>query len=421
MNSGQYRKGKTGAVLALVFAGLLTGCGKPQEPQEEITYYSMAVTELTVSNKRINEDEIPRFVLRENGEFFWDYRPFEEAEMSGSYTQEEDVLTARSEDGTYQWQFEVSEHPKTLTLIAESAAPGAELIENAYVREEFTGGAVFEKEFEADTKAEKDGSVAILTPYRFPETSAANLADLSDKERKESLQIPEEELEELTDRMLLETILDYPYGGTGGDIEAFAEQFNGAEEFITRRGAGAALLELYRDVEAEDMIKAGEETYSRLLNRLWDLEEWIAYLGNKDFLSDTQKELFEEEIGKKGDSSSLYYRRADNEGGSPDKVFMKKIYMGGELGSMLEVDFDTCTATIVRDLASSTIALLESDSPPYEFEATVGDDCLTLTGEDLEGNSYEYIFRIDGGILVFDRKSSSVPDTESMKDGTIFK
>lgn len=71
------------------------------------------------------------------------------------------------------------------------------------------------------------------------------------------------------------------------------------------------------------------------------------------------------------------------------------------------------------------------DYDPFEEEEygrceTEG-DILTAVSADGErqwktdGTTYEYIFKIQNALLIFDRASSSVPEWESVKDGAVFE
>lgn len=260
-----------------------------------------------------------------------------------------------------------------------------------------------------DTEQNADGSFETLTPYVFPVTDVQTLSKYSDSERYALLQIPEEQLDKLTDQMLLETIMDYPYGGFMGNIEEFAEKFNGMKEFLERPHAGRTLVEEFKNIGRDDTLE-----------RLADIENLIIYFANMNLLSDGERKEFSEEVKDRCSRGYTGCYEYKNQGGKTDTVFLKRLYMQSErMTDMLELTPD-CLAALRRNLASSTMIPdektgLHGKKIPFEVKK----DQLILYAEDSE-REYKYIFSIHGSQLIFDREASMVMEAEKLEDGDTF-
>lgn len=260
-----------------------------------------------------------------------------------------------------------------------------------------------------DTEQNADGSFETLTPYVFPVTDVQTLSKYSDSERYELLQIPAEQLDKLTDQMLLETIMDYPYGGFMGNIEEFAEKFNGMKEFLERPHAGRTLVEEFKNIGRDDSLE-----------RLADIENLIIYFANMNLLSDGERKEFSEEVKDRCSRGYTGCYEYKNQGGKTDTVFLKRLYMQSErMADMLELTPD-CLAALRRNLASSTVIPdekigLHGKKIPFEVKK----DQLFLYVEDSE-REYKYIFSIHGSQLIFDREASMVMEAEKLEDGDTF-
>lgn len=260
-----------------------------------------------------------------------------------------------------------------------------------------------------NTEQNADGSFETLTPYVFPVTDVQTLSKYSDSERYALLQIPEEQLDKLTDQMLLETIMDYPYGGFMGNIEEFAEKFNGMKEFLERPHAGRTLVEEFKNIGRDDSLE-----------RLADIENLIIYFANMNLLSDGERKEFSEEVKDRCSRGYTGCYEYKNQGGKTDTVFLKRLYMQSErMADMLELTPD-CLAALRRNLASSTVIPdekigLHGKKIPFEVKK----DQLFLYVEDSE-REYKYIFSIHGSQLIFDREASMVMEAEKLEDGDTF-
>ena len=392
------------AALVITAGSLLTGCAEQQKEGPEVIYYKMDIPELTVSNKRLGYEDIPELVLIDEEQFFWDYDPFEEEEYGRCET-EGDILTAVSADGERQWKFRKNEQSGRLTLLADGSPEGAELIQNESVRELFGNGTTFIRDFAADTKMNADGSYEIITPYVFPVPGEG-----SERERRALLQIPEEELNRLTDRMLLETILDYPYGIAAANPEILAEEFNGMKEFLERPGAGEVLLEAFQEIGSDDTWE-----------REYTLSNMLVYFANADLLSVGERTQFSEEVKDRASRGFTGCREFDNPGGREKTVFLRKWYEQAEgMTDTLSFDFEKETARLLRNGYSSLSSVGGEQKGSNFFEFRVEDDRVILYTE-IDGTTYEYIFKIQNALLIFDRASSSVPEWESVKDGAVFE
>ncbi len=271
-------------------------------------------------------------------------------------------------------------------------------------------GITFSKDYTADTRQNEDGSFEILTPYVFPVGDAYTLSDFSDSERYELLQIPQAEMERLTDRMLLETIMDYPYGGFMGNIEEFAEKFNGMKEFLERPGAGRTLVEEFKEIGIDDSSE-----------RQTDIENLIIYFANMDMLSSRERKEFSEEVKDKSSRGYLGCHEYENPGGEEKTVFLKRLYMKPEgMADLLELTPDNL-AVLMRNLASN-LALSDKKTGLYgtEIPFEIKNDQLILYAEDSNGK-YKYIFNIHGSQLIFDKEASTVMETEKLEDGDTFE
>lgn len=323
MNGETYKRGFILAlctVLVFTAGNLLTGCTREHEanakPEHEVIFYKMDVPGNIVQNKRLEYADIPELAVIDEKKFFWDYEPFGGKEEYGTCERDGNILTLTSPGGEYQWRFQKQEYGGQLTLRADGVPESAALIPNEFVRELFVNGITFSKDYTADTRQNEDGSFEILTPYVFPVGDAYTLSDFSDSERYELLQIPQAEMERLTDRMLLETIMDYPYGGFMGNIEEFAEKFNGMKEFLERPGAGRTLVEEFKEIGIDDSSE-----------RQTDIENLIIYFANMDMLSSRERKEFSEEVKDKSSRGYLGCHEYDNPGGEEKTVFLKRLYM----------------------------------------------------------------------------------------------
>lgn len=391
---------------ALVFTAgnLLTGCTDQKEAEHEVIYYKMDIPESTVSNKRLEWEDIPRLVLVDGKEFFWEYAPFGAKDEYGICKTEGNILTVTSGSGE-QWKFRKNEQSGRLTLLADGSPEGAELIQNESVRELFGNGTTFIRDFAADTKMNADGSYEIITPYVFPVPGEG-----SERERRALLQIPEEELNRLTDRMLLETILDYPYGIAAANPEILAEEFNGMKEFLERPGAGEVLLEAFQEIGSDDTWE-----------REYTLSNMLVYFANADLLSVGERTQFSEEVKDRASRGFTGCREFDNPGGREKTVFLRKWYEQAEgMTDTLSFDFEKETARLLRNGYSSLSSVGGEQKGSNFFEFRVEDDRVILYTE-IDGTTYEYIFKIQNALLIFDRASSSVPEWESVKDGAVFE
>lgn len=393
---------------ALVFTAgnLLTGCTDQKEAEHEVIYYKMDIPESTVSNKRLEWEDIPRLVLVDGKEFFWDYAPFGAKDEYGTCKTEGNILTVTSGSGE-QWRFRSNESAERLTLTADGTPDGAEKIPEESVQELFVNGITFTREFAADTREKEE----IITPYIFPVSSAATLSEYSEDERHELLQIPEDELSRLTDRMLLETILDYPYGGFSGDIDSFAEEFNGMKEFLERSGAGEVLLGAFQEIGSDDTWE-----------RENDLTNLLVYFANTNRMSGKLREEFSEEVKDRASRGYTGCREYENPGGRTETVFLKECYIQPErMMDMLVLEPEGQRASITKSMASSTIELDKDaeymEQPVYEIK----NDQLIIRMEDDLGRDYEYVFLIKGSTLIFDRTSSALPQGEEMEEGDVFE
>ena len=393
---------------ALVFTAgnLLTGCTDQKEAEHEVIYYKMDIPESTVSNKRLEWEDIPRLVLVDGKEFFWDYAPFGAKDEYGTCKTEGNILTVTSGSGE-QWRFRSNESAERLTLTADGTPDGAEKIPEESVQELFVNGITFTREFAADTREKEE----IITPYIFPVSSAATLSEYSEDERHELLQIPEDELSRLTDRMLLETILDYPYGGFSGDIDSFAVEFNGMKEFLERSGAGEVLLGAFQEIGSDDTWE-----------RENDLTNLLVYFANTNRMSGKLREEFSEEVKDRASRGYTGCREYENPGGRTETVFLKECYIQPErMMDMLVLEPEGQRASITKSMASSTIELDKDaeymEQPVYEIK----NDQLIIRMEDDLGRDYEYVFLIKGSTLIFDRTSSALPQGEEMEEGDVFE
>ena len=397
---------------ALVFTAgnLLTGCTDQKEAEHEVIYYKMDIPESTVSNKRLEWEDIPRLVLVDGKEFFWDYAPFGAKDEYGTCKTEGNILTVTSGSGE-QWRFRSNESAERLTLTADGTPDGAEKIPEESVQELFVNGITFTREFAADTREKEDGSLEIITPYIFPVSSAATLSEYSEDERHELLQIPEDELSRLTDRILLETILDYPYGGFSGDIDSFAEEFNGMKEFLERSGAGEVLLGAFQEIGSDDTWE-----------RENDLTNLLVYFANTNRMSGKLREEFSEEVKDRASRGYTGCREYENPGGRTETVFLKECYIQPErMMDMLVLDPEEQHANIRKSLLSSTIVEIGFDKAVEQPVYEIKNDQLIIRMEDGSGRDYEYVFLIKGSTLIFDRTSSALPEGEEMEDGDVFE
>lgn len=213
----------------------------------------------------LEEGEIDGALLtinEENGTFQFSYDVLSSYLPYGTYEINGTVLTATTKDGKYKYRFQIIDED-TLKFIEKGSAD-VSLIDDGF-------GVQIEDgtEFKWDVLVRPSGKKVWYRTFAMEETNNYYQfpndlyeEDILLKEYATSLNIPEEDLLEMSTEQLADACLGYPRFGLvyassstmENGLQWVIDSFNGFEELFKREDAGTVLLQIYRELNHEEIV-----------------------------------------------------------------------------------------------------------------------------------------------------------------------